>query len=58
MYALRVRFLGTHDYENAIIITDINLIGESELKTLIVNLWKDVIKAYNYCKNIMELQLS
>ena len=55
MYALRVRFLGTHDYENAIMITDINLIGESELKTLIVNLWKDVIKAYNYCKNIMEL---
>lgn len=55
MYALRTRFLGTHDYENAIQVHDISLINENDLRYLILQLWKDAIRAYQYCKDIMEL---
>ncbi|CAD8066200.1 unnamed protein product [Paramecium sonneborni] len=58
MFTIRQQFLGTHDFKNNIIIHNIETVNEKEIEFLINQLWRDTIKTYEYCQEIMQFHLN
>ncbi|CAD8103406.1 unnamed protein product [Paramecium primaurelia] len=58
MFTIRSQFLGTHDFLNNIIIHNIEKVTEKEIEFLIQQLWRDTLRTYEYCQDIMQYHLN